>query len=88
MHKRLYYQDRTGITMAGPDIQADWPKTADMMFSEARDASFWDPIHIIHVYFRQRPELGKLDEEAVCALDNNYGRIARRILAGTEGYPA
>jgi hypothetical protein len=83
MPKRLYDQDHLGLTVAGSEIQSDWPTTADEFFSPTRIPEFWDPIRIIHVYFRQRPDLGNLDEEAVCKLENNYGRIAKLIIAGT-----
>lgn len=85
--KTLFNADPTGITASHKELRSDWTHTADMFISDDTAPAFWGPLLSIHSLMRAHSEFKELDEAEVVALDNNYGRIARNILAGKEGFP-
>lgn len=84
--KRLFDEDATGITVNHEELKSNWPHTANMFFSDNASPSYWRPVLAIHSLVRAQPQFANLNESQVVALDNNYGRIARRILVGTQGF--
>ena len=78
--------DPTGIRAENVELKSDWRHTADMLFSINASPTYWRPVRAVHTLIRAFPEYSNLTEEQIVKLDNNYGRIARRILAGIPGF--
>jgi hypothetical protein len=81
---KLYKEDSTGVTVDGKHIKTDWPISGNMTFSNDTSPSFWSDAMVIHTYIRGHEEF-KVGENETRLLSNNYGHIARNILAGKPG---
>lgn len=80
---QLYQADNTGVRVERKLLKADWPQCADLIFGNKTDHEFWASVRAIHAYYRHHNTT--YDEVSVMALQNNFGLVARRILAGKAG---
>lgn len=82
----LYKQGTLGIRAEPPGlIQSEWPNSGDALFAKEFDPEYWEPVRIVHGFSRAYKNITLMNESEVIRLDNNYGRIARNLLAGKEG---